>query len=424
MGRLLVLLLLPLLGAAQQTQDQQFQQAGVCGRCHVISVVEWGISGHQQAATDCIACHGPSQGHIADERNNVKPERIPAGAAIAGLCATCHGGGCPKTKQTASCQTCHHVHALVDPNKPPVVRDDELAKKEKQWELFARHMDEGGKHYSAGCWRQARDAFRAALSNKPTDRLASKRLRACERRLAGALPGFEIVNEEYDGDTGLPREVRVSGLGISMLLVPGGEFEMGSDRFSGAKPVHTASVEPFYLARYELTQAEWHALMGGAAPKDGRIPVTQVSWDDAQTFLRRLNERVPGGGFRLPTEAEWEFAARAGAEVDAALEGVAWFGDSGRDAAPQPVGTKRPNKLGVYDMQGNVWEWCSSVMKPYPYDAGDGREAPDASGLRVLRGGGFIDTPDLLDPALRHSARPARRLRWNGIRLARSAPER
>jgi formylglycine-generating enzyme required for sulfatase activity len=149
-----------------------------------------------------------------------------------------------------------------------------------------------------------------------------------------------------------------------------------------------------------------------------------VSWEDAQAFLRKLNERVPGGGFRLPTEAEWEFAARAGLEADASLEAVAWHGDARRDAAPRSAGSKKPNRFGLHDMQGNVWEWCSSVMQPYPYDAGDGREAPTANRLRVLRGGGFSDTPDLLDPALRHSERPGRRLRMNGFRLARSVPER
>lgn len=95
------------------------QQAGVCSRCHVVSVLEWNLSRHSKVEVNCQACHGPSKGHVANERDEVKPDRIPHGAAIAGLCRTCHVSGCPKTARTADCQTCHHVHALVNPQQPP-----------------------------------------------------------------------------------------------------------------------------------------------------------------------------------------------------------------------------------------------------------------------------------------------------------------
>ena len=161
-----------------------------------------------------------------------------------------------------------------------------------------------------------------------------------------------------------------------------------------------------------------------------RMPVNQVSWEDAQSFVRKLNERVAGGGFRLPTEAEWEFAARAGEPVIRLgpcargvvqpVPGSVYGPDKG--SAPLPVGSKQPNRLGLFDMQGNVWEWCSSLYLPYPYDASDGRESPTAPGLRVLRGGAFADTADYLDPAFRHGERPQRRLPWNGLRIARNVP--
>ena len=129
---LLLLLLLPAL-SAQTATDTQFAQAGVCARCHVISVVEWGVSKHSRGGTNCVACHGVSQGHVVDERNNVKPEQLPHQAAIAGLCATCHAAGCPKTQKKENCQTCHHVHALLDPAKAPSSTDAGLAALTQRW---------------------------------------------------------------------------------------------------------------------------------------------------------------------------------------------------------------------------------------------------------------------------------------------------
>jgi formylglycine-generating enzyme required for sulfatase activity len=435
MGRIVIAAILFLTGfssAWSQSQiDQELKEAGVCARCHVVSVVEWGMSAHRKAATNCVACHGASRGHVVDERDNVKPDRIPHGAAIAALCAACHNAGCPHTSRTADCQTCHHVHALLDPNKPPSSKDDRLAQLTLKWQAADRHVEEGERLFKAEQWEKARSEFQAALRDQPDNRIAAERLKVCERRLKPGLPGFETVSKAWDTHTGLPVEVRVAGLGIALVLVPGGEMDIGSDRFAGARPVHTVRVEPFYLGKFEVTQAEWKALMGSNPSahqgKDvanpDRMPVEQVSWEDAQTFVRKLNERVAGGGFRLPTEAEWEFAARVGKSSSAEeLASVAWFNAPEQSSAPLPVGSKQPNKLGLFDMQGNVWEWCSSVYLPYPYDATDGRESPTAPGLRVLRGGGFADTADLLDPAMRHGERPQQRFPWNGIRIARSAP--
>jgi formylglycine-generating enzyme required for sulfatase activity len=368
---------------------------------------------------------------VADERNNVKPDRIPRAAAIAALCATCHKAGCPQTRKTADCQTCHHVHALLDPNKPPSSKDERLQQLTLKWQASARHVAEGERLFKAEQWEKAQSEFQAALRDQPGNRVASERLKACERRLKPGLPGFEIVSKDWDTRTGLPLEVRIASLGIALVLVPGGAMDIGSDRLAGARPVHTVRVDPFYLGKFEVTQGEWKALMGSnpSAHQDknfanrDQMPVEQVSWEDAQSFVRKLNERVAGGGFRLPTEAEWEFAARAGEPLSAeGLARVAWFNAPEQSFAPLPVGSKQPNKLGLFDMQGNVWEWCSSLYLPYPYDASDGRESPTAPGLRVLRGGGFADTADFLDPGFRHGGRPQQRLPWNGMRIARSVP--
>jgi formylglycine-generating enzyme required for sulfatase activity len=288
------------------------------------------------------------------------------------------------------------------------------------------------------------------------------------------------------------------------VLVPAGSFDLGSEQRPDARPVHTVNIEPFYLAKCEMTQAQWKSLMstnpsyyqGEKFSQADKFPVEQVSWDDCRAMLGEINKRIPGGGFRLPNEAEWEFAARAGStdSPDAAkILSVAWLrensfvgapvipdagpgrgpgagrGGGGRrgggatrsgaptggaptrgagaapDAAlaqafraaqnvevakllapdgyaPHPVGASQPNPWGLYDMEGNVSEWCSSLALPYPFDDKDGRESADAQGMRVLRGANFVDDVEAADPALRHSDRPNRKLRWNGVRLAFSPP--
>ncbi len=423
---------------SQSQIDQQLKEAGVCARCHVVSVMEWGMSGHRKAGTTCISCHGESVGHVKDERNNVKPDHIPHGVAIAGLCATCHAAGCPKSNKTADCQSCHHVHALIDPNKEMPNKDDRLTQLTLKWQDSARHMAEGERLVKAEQWDKAKVEFQAALQDRPDDPAAAARLKLCEHHLKPGLQGFEIVSKELDGPTGLPVEVRVPDTDIALMLVPGGDMDIGSDQFPNAKPVHTVQVGAFYLGKYEVTQGEWKSLMGSnpsTPPAKGvtdasRLPVNQVSWEDAQAFVRKLNEKVAGGGFRLPTEAEWEFAARAGEPGFAwDLARVAWFNQlpgsvygPDRGAAPVPVGSKQPDRLGLFDIQGNVWEWCSSLYLPYPYDSSDGRESLTAPGLRVLRGGGYADSAEYLDPAFRHGERPQRRLPWNGLRIARTVP--
>jgi formylglycine-generating enzyme required for sulfatase activity len=418
--RLLLIAALPAIALSQA--DERLKQAGVCARCHVVSVVEWSMSAHPKANTDCVACHGSSKGHVADERNNVKPERLPHAERIAALCASCHTDGCPKTKTAAGCQTCHHVHALIDPRNAPSTKDERLEALTAKSRDATRRIEAGTRLELAGNCADAHTEFQAALALLPNDPTAQAGLRRCDNQLRRSWPGFQMVGSERDPTTGLPRLVRVQTLPIEMALVPGGDGDLGSDRFAASKPVHTIRVEPFYLARFEVTQALWSSVMGSNPsahqgkdfPDAARLPVEQVSWQDAQLFLEKLNRLVPGGGFRLPTEAEWEIAARS--------DGSAPAVSATPQPAPHATGSSQPNKLGLFDMQGNVWEWCSSLAAPYPYNSEDGREAAEAKGLRVLRGGGYADTPDLLDPSLRHSERPERRMKWNGLRIARGIP--
>jgi len=455
------------LRAGETPPQADFKAAGVCARCHVVSVLEWGISRHVAAKTTCQKCHGPSKEHVANERNEVKPDRLPRGAQIARACTSCHEAGCPKTQQAVSCQKCHHVHALIDPAKRPQAQDERLARLHERWDRFGKHLAEGERQVQRGQWEAGQKEFQEALRLIPGNHRAVMQLALCKRRQNPAIRGFKISGSKFDAQTGLPAAVVVSGLDLAMVLVPPGEFDMGDDQLADARPVHTVAVEAFYLGQCEVTQAQWKTVMGTnpsvhqasrerQRPEASRerqrqasrerqrpeadaakMPVENVSWDDCQAFLKRLNERVPGGGFRLPTEAEWEYACRAGGEGPDPkhLNQFAWFRENTLrrssseetsqkpDAwAPQPVGTKKPNRWGLYDMQGNVSEWCSSLFLPYVYDPRDGRELLTRPGQRVLRGGHFADSSEALAPALRHSERPHRRLRWNGLRLARTVP--
>jgi formylglycine-generating enzyme required for sulfatase activity len=431
------------------TAAVEFAKAGICARCHVVSVLEWSISGHVAADTRCESCHGPSTRHVANERNQVKPDRLPRGAAIAQqLCSTCHEQGCPQTSRVNDCQTCHHVHALVHPSDPPKT-DERLQAELTRWAGHERAMASGQHHVDQQDWQAASEAFRVALALYPDDTKARRRLEMCLRRMTPGLPGFRAVGDRIDAETGLPCEVFVEGFEstISMRLVPSGEFEMGSADVAESQPVHSLRIDAFYLGACELTQAEWKSVLAtNPSAHDStvfadadRMPVERISWQDCQAFVQRCNERVPGGGFRLPSEAEWEYACRAGdgqAFDQDAMTSYAWSRETTMriakpdapflelDAlAPSPVGQLRPNAWGFYDMQGNVWEWTSSLWRPYAYNPADGRESLAAIGMRVLRGGGYADPKSLFHPALRHGERPYRRLRWNGMRLARSVPE-
>ena len=390
------------VGSALAQTD--FKQAGVCSRCHVVQVIEWSSSKHTRATVACQSCHGPSAGHVANERNEVKPDRLPRGAAIAGLCATCHAQGCPKTSRRDDCQSCHHQHALTNPNEKlePLNFGDEQRIAE-----FRRKMDEGERLVRERNWAAARQSFADASRAMPSDRRAKQRLRMCERRTNPGLAGVETVGTAFDDETGLPKQVRIASIDLVLLLVPGGEADLGSDKFLASKPVHSVRVEPFYLGRTEVTQKQWLALTqeNPSVEKGEDLPVHNVSWEDARNWIAKL-----GAGFRLPTEAEWEFAAGAAGEM--------WKRGDTSKFAPNPVGKLASNQAGLHDMYGNVAEWCSSLLRPYPYSSRDGREDAAGEGLRVIRGGSHADSAEMIHRELRHGERSSRRIPWNGLRVA------
>ena len=182
----------------------------------------------------------------------------------------------------------------------------------------------------------------------------------------------------------------------NMVYVSGGTFIMGGDESSDQTPTHSVTLSSYYICKYEVTQALWRAVMGSNPSKfkGDNLPVEQVSWNDCQTFINRLNNYT-GRNFRLPTEAEWEFAARGGNysrhykySGSNYISDVAWYCDNSGNRT-HPVGTKQANELGLYDMSGNVWEWCSDWYGSYSsYSQSNPTGATSGFG-RVERGGNW-----------------------------------
>ena len=199
--------------------------------------------------------------------------------------------------------------------------------------------------------------------------------------------------------------IRVGDVEFEMVYVEGGTFRMGAteeqgdDAWDNEKPVHRVTLSSYLIGKHEVTQGLWREVMGEnpSYNKSGdSYPVEQVSWKDCQEFIRKLNART-GLKFRLPTEAEWEYAARGGNKSKGykysgsnSLGNVAWYGDNSGDDT-HPVGRKSPNELGLYDMSGNVYEWCQDWDGSYGSSSQTNPTGPSSCAYRVLRGGGCYD---------------------------------
>jgi formylglycine-generating enzyme required for sulfatase activity/predicted aspartyl protease len=192
-----------------------------------------------------------------------------------------------------------------------------------------------------------------------------------------------------------------NSIGMEFVLIPAGEFQMGSnDGDDNAKPVHTVRISrPFYLGKYEVTQAQWEAVMGNnpsAFKGNTNLPVENVSWQDVQEFINRLNARARDtASYRLPTEAEWEYAARAGSTTaysfgDDARQSEQYAWSNMRGFTTHPVGRLLPNAWGLYDMHGNVSEWVQDWYGAYPSGTVTAPTGPPSGSDRVYRGGGWF----------------------------------
>jgi formylglycine-generating enzyme required for sulfatase activity len=228
----------------------------------------------------------------------------------------------------------------------------------------------------------------------------------------------------------------VNTIHMEFVLIPAGSFMMGSDEASGdvsdnETPPHQVRIsKPFYLGKFEVTQTQWMAVMGDDPSKfkGSDNPVEQVSWYDAQEFIERLNRREATEKYRLPTEAEWEYAARArttGAYSfgnDAGeLDIHAWYRDNS-DEKTYPVGRKKPNPWGLYDIYGNVYEWVQDWFGYYSSAPTTDPRGPSSGLARVLRGGSWYNGAGDLRSASRTSLSPEIRYGTYGFRLAFTPP--
>ena len=232
-------------------------------------------------------------------------------------------------------------------------------------------------------YREALELLNAAESGKADAEAAAAQAEADARAAAEAAMRSAGETQLFDG--------------IEFVWVPAGEFRMGSTNSAAdddEQPVTRVRISRgFWLGKYEITQAEWQAAVG-TNPSEfsgcGLCPVETVSWYDVQDFVRRLNGRAGGDFYRLPTEAEWEYAARAGTTGDRHedVDAVAWY-DANSDGRTHAVGLKAPNPWGLHDMLGNAWEWVADWYGAYPGGtATDPRGAAAGSG-RTVRGGGW-----------------------------------
>ena len=213
-----------------------------------------------------------------------------------------------------------------------------------------------------------------------------------------AKPKAKPAPQRNSSTTGLSAEIKK--LINNMVYVSGGTFtmgatsEQGSDADGDEKPTHSVTLSSYYICKYEVTQALWRAVMGSNPSrfKGDNLPVEQVSWNDCQIFINRLNSYT-GRNFRLPTEAEWEFAARGGNHSrrykysgSNYIGDVAWYYRNS-DNRTHPIGTKQANELGLYDMSGNVYEWCSDRYGSYSSYSQNNPTGTTSGTGRVFRGG-------------------------------------
>lgn len=256
-------------------------------------------------------------------------------------------------------------------------------------------------------------------------------------------PAAELHQQTWAKHLKVDVEIKNS-LGMKLRLIPAGEFQMGSseseeERISDEQQHTVRITKAFYLGKYEVTQGEWKAVMGSEPWKGQQFgkegadfPATSVSWEAAADFCQKLSKKE-GKEYRLPTEAEWEYACRGGkatrfhfGDDETVFGGYAWYDKNALDINEQyahPVGQKKKNPFGLYDMHGNVWEWSSDwyAEKYYASSPTNDPQGSETGSIRVHRGGSWGSWPVYCRSALRNGDSPSAKFGSLGFRLACSS---
>lgn len=284
----------------------------------------------------------------------------------------------------------------------------------------ARHAQADDAAYAQAAAQDTPEGYATYLQEYPGGRHVAA-ARAAQRRLSAEAARQRILVQVN------AQMVRIEG-GTFTMGCPGGFFSACD---ADEKPAHPVTVRSFELSKYEVTQEVWAAVMEenpSYFPHCPQCPVESVNWDDVRAFLRKLN--AGGGRYRLPSEAEWEYAARGGPQSRAyryagsdTPQAVAWYAENSGDK-PHPVGQKQANELGLHDLSGNVWEWVQDCWnESYAGAPRDGRGWERGEcGKRVLRGGSWNVMPRYLRSTLRDGNTADTRVSNYGFRLARSLP--
>ena len=216
------------------------------------------------------------------------------------------------------------------------------------------------------------------------------------------------------------------GIRMELVLIPKGKFKMGSPESekgrSNFETQHEVTLtKPYYMGKYEVTQEQWESVMGNnpsSRTKGAKLPVTNVSWEDCRVFVRKLNANTDGG-YRLPTEAEWEYACRGETKTAYSHGNSITKNDANYNGSIKPVGNYKPNAFGLYDMHGNVWEWCNDFYESYTTAEAIDPKGPVTGTSRVLRGGSFLFLESESRSAYRLNFPSTERNNDCGFRLAR-----
>ena len=226
------------------------------------------------------------------------------------------------------------------------------------------------------------------------------------------------------------KNFNIDKIEFKMVFVEGGTFTMGAtseqgdDAYEDEYPTHRVTLSDYYIGETEVTQALWEAVMGNNPSyfRGDNLPVECVSYKVVQKFITKLNQKT-GKTFRLPTEAEWEYAARGGKKSKGYkysgsdnIDDVAWYTNNS-SYETQPVKTKQPNEFGIYDMSGNVWEWCSDWYASYPVNQVTNPQGPEDGDKKVCRGGSWNDKGSDCRISRREARDPNTRNAYIGFRL-------